>query len=79
MGLTTIIGHLKKSETDLCYRSLSNLDNQEVSPFELARACDEFGWRCLLVRDRKLVYIAKTDDAMAEFKAGHAEGSFVEV
>lgn len=73
------MGHLAVSETDLCYRSLSNLDNQKVSPFDLARACEKRGWRCMLVRDDQLVFIAKTEQAVAQVKQDHADGTFVEV
>jgi hypothetical protein len=73
MSIATIMGHLKESETDLSYRSLTNLNNQRVSPHELARECHKLGWRCLLVPDR--VYIAKTKAGFHKFRKVHPEWS----
>ena len=73
MSIATIMGHLKESETELSYRSLTNLDNQRVSPNELARECHKLGWRCFLVPDR--VYIAKTKAGFDKFRNIHPERS----
>ena len=77
MGLNTIMGHLDDSNSDLCFRSLRNLKNQKVTPYELARECHRRGWHCIRVHDR--VYIAKTESALKQFSSQHEEGSYAEL
>jgi hypothetical protein len=77
MSISTIMGHLKDAKTDLCYRSLSNLKNQNVSPTELAQACRKLGWHCFQVRDR--IYIAKTDRSLADFINQQTEIAYSEL
>ncbi len=74
MGLNTIMDHLDDANSDLCYRSLSNLKEQKVTVYELARECGNRGWHCMKTDDR--VYIAKTPDAFIEFASQHEVGSY---
>jgi len=77
MALTTIMGHLQNSQTELSFRSVSNLENQKVTPFQLARECKKLGWPCFQVDDR--VWIAKSDSANNSFRAEYTANSYIEI
>jgi uracil-DNA glycosylase family 4 len=77
MGLSTIMDHLDDANSDLCFRSLSNLNNQKVTPAELARECRKRGWHCMLAHDR--VYITKTKAALNRFNSQHEARSYTEL
>lgn len=61
MGINTIIRHLERAKTDLCFRTFENLRNQGVSVEELRVHCQKRGWFCIEHPDR--LFIAKTEAA----------------
>jgi hypothetical protein len=78
MSLHTVIDHLHEAATDLCFRSLDNLENNhDITDNDLAVACCARGWRCFLVPAENRVYVAKTGEAVGEFTAQYAEGTYI--
>jgi uracil-DNA glycosylase len=63
MGINTIMRHLERAKTELCFRTLENLRNQGVSVEELRAQCQKRGWFCIERPDR--ISIAKTEAARA--------------
>ena len=61
MGIATIMGHLDRAKTDLCFRTIKNLRNQGVTVAELRAHCQKRGWFCVEQPDR--ILIAKSEAA----------------
>lgn len=72
MGITTILRHLENTKTELCFRTLANLQNQRVSVRELQTQCKKRGWVCVELADR--ILIAKTGAAHAQSLTEGATG-----
>lgn len=63
MSITTIMRHLERAKTELCFRTFDNLRNQGVSVEELRAQCQKRGWFCIAEPDRILV--AKSEAALS--------------
>jgi predicted HNH restriction endonuclease len=70
MGITTIMGHLERAKTELCFRTFENLRNQGVSVEQLRAQCQKRGWYCVEQPDRILV--AKSEAARTRALANGA-------